>query len=1804
MRNILILLVFAIGFANPVKADSPIPERRVIYHNDVDFPGADLRTIFDTTQTACESACIAQESCHAFTFNSRAGACFLKSEMLSSETYGGAFSGRIVTVQGRALLAAEDRASEVPFLTARDLDRARRQAEELPRDYAVGDWQVETLLTRAAEAEGRANLPGAMRNMAAAVTLSDDAGDWMDYARLSLAIQTNNYTDRRKYRQQGLSAAINAYLRADNRRQQASILAVLADALEKGDRGRDMIDALRLAQAMAPRDDNARALEVALGKYGFRITDDEVQSDLASPRICATFSEDLSNTVDYAPFVQTDLSGLAVVAEGRRLCVEGLSHGTRARLTFRAGLPAASGEVTVKPVTLTSYVSDRAPSVVFPGRAYVLPPSPEAGLPINGVNAPEVDLTLYRVSDRNLVRSMQDRLLGRSLSPWEEESFAENTAQEIWSGTGELQVELNREVTTRLPMGAAIADQPPGVFVLVAKVPGQDTWDFPPATQWFVVSDTGLATMMGTDGLHVMARTLGSAAPIEGAEVELISRANEVLGLARTDANGYAQFSAGQVAGLGGAAPALVVARSGVDDIAFLSLTDPAFDLSDRGVEGHASPGAIDLFLTTDRGAYRAGEVIHATALARDGQAAGIDGLPITAILTRPDGVEYSRHLSQGAGAGGHVFAMPVGATAPRGTWRLELHADPEAPALAATTLLVEDFLPERIDFDLTLPEGLRMGDRPQLGVDARYLFGAPGGDLPIEGDVILRAARSLDAFPNYVFGPEEDRPTPARRSLGEAHTDANGLASLPVDLPQITAPGMPLELTVVTRVSEGSGRPVERRITRPVQAAGPVIGIRPLFDTDIPEGSVAPFQVVVLDEAQMPVAAPLRWTLNRVSTRYQWYNLDGRWRWDAVHSRTPVASGELTSGADPVGLETRVDWGRYELVVETTQGVPVRATAGFRAGWYGVADASSTPDMLQVALDRDAYAPGDTATLRVVPRSAGKGLVTVMSNRLIHMQAVEFTEGENTVSLPVTDDWGAGAYVTATLIQPLDGAKPRTPTRALGLAHAAVDPGARRLAVALDAPTQARPRGPVDVTVTVDTDGPAFVTLAAVDQGILNLTSFSDPDPSDHYFGQRRLGMGLRDLYGRLIDGSQGVMGRLRSGGDAMATQRMQAPPPTEELMAQFFGPIPVEDGKATVTLDLPEFNGSVRLMAVAWSAQGVGNAAGDMQVRDPVVMTASLPRFLQPGDSARLLLELVHAEGPAGDVQLSVDGRGVAVDASAVPERLTLTEGGKLALSLPVTATGAGLHQIDLVLHAPDGARLTKTLMLPVEALDPEVSRTSRFELAAGDTFTLDHNVFAGFVPGTGQATLASGPLGRINVPALMTRLDRYPYGCTEQTTSRALPLLYFGPVAEALGLTERRNVPDRISDAIARVLANQASSGSFGLWRPDGGDLWLDAYVSDFLTRARAEGHTVPDGAFRRALDNLRNRVNYASDFDEGGQAIAYALYVLAREGAAAMGDLRYYADVKGTAFATPLASAQLGAALAAYGDQTRADRLFAQAMRQVNATREAGQIWRDDYGTSLRDAAAVLALAVEAGSSAVDRDALVGRVARGDRYLSTQEATWSLLATNALIGDAANQGLTLNGAPLNGPLATVLDGSLAGAARIANTGDGSVTLTLTTTGVPEVPEPAGGRGYTIERRYFTMEGAPAEVADVTQGTRLVTVLTVTPHETGGGRLMVADPLPAGFEIDNPHLLRGGDIRALDWLDVIEDEVQNAEFRQDRFLAAVDWSGRSPFRLAYVVRAVTPGVFHHAAASVEDMYRPAFRAHGDSGQIRVVE
>lgn len=1804
--------------------DAPLPERRLSLQADTDLPGGDLGPIFDTTLQACVQACLGNDDCRALTYNQRSRACFPKGgDAGAPSAFAGAISGHVATASAETRLRAESRAAAAPFVSAQDREAARTQARLFPAMHpALGPGDAGA---QAAEAERAGDLAGAARIMASLAARDDRAEDWTNLARLTLYVSDQ---DDREASASIASMAINGYLRAGEDAVAARALSWLAMAWERLDRGRDALPALRLAAQLSPGDNAiAQALEESQARNGLRVTDTQVESEGRMPRFCAVMSRSLAEGTDYAQFLRLPGRDLTVEADGDRLCVAGLTHGQEVELTLRAGLPSADGETLARDVTLKGYVRDRAPSVRFPGRAYVLPASGDQRLAMVTVNAEMIDLRLLRISDRNLIRAMAEDMFAKPLDSWQADYFGDRMAREVWKGTAQVarpmgQETLNQELTTSLSIPAEAGPLEPGIYIVEAGIQNQDISDTGLATQWFVISDFGISTFSGADGLTVAVRSLADTAAKAGAEVALVSRSNEVLARAVTDDQGLAHFAPGLAMGRDGAAPALVTvtewqgegAERAPRDMAFLSLSDPEFDLSDRGVEGQPPAPPIDLFVTTDRGAYRVGETVNATVLARDADARALENLPLTAVILRPDGVEATRMPARDAGAGGSVVAWQIPGNAPRGTWRLELRAEADGPALATARMLVEDFLPERIDFTPRLPEGpARAGATLELSLDAHWLFGAPAANLPVEGQLRLSPTRSLSGFDGYVFGRHDDDSAPVTDSLPAGTTDAQGHYQAQIDLPEAAQLGpRPVEAEVVLDIREGAGRPVERSESRVVMPEAPVAGIRPLFEGDtVSENSEARFALVAVGPDLKPAAEPLRWVLNRIDTDYQWYSLGGQWNWEVITSRTRIAEGVAEPGEAPAEIAAPVEWGQYELVAEPASGQGGQSSAQFYAGWGAVANAGTeTPDRLQVVLDKPAYRSGETARVRVEAASDGLGLVSVLSNRLVSMQTMALKAGENQIDLPVTDDWGAGVYVTVSATRPLGEARPgdRQPVRALGLAHAAVDPGDRKLTASITAPAETRPRGTVPVTLKVEgaAGEPVHATVAAVDQGILNLTRFQPPDPSQHYFGQRRLGVALRDLYGRLILPTGAPDGALREGGDASLAGNAEAPPPTEKLMSWFSGPVTLDaDGTATIEVPVGDFNGELRVMAVAWSEKGVGQADASVLVRDPVVMTVTAPAFLAPNDSARLGLRLTHTSGPAGEMRLALSQVGGEGGLTYwVEPQVQLDEKAEAQVDIPVTATEAlGTANLRLVLTTPDGEELTKDIAVPVALNEADIQRQDRLVVEPGQSLAVPASLTQGLLPGA-EVTAALGPYARLDVAGALMRLARYPYGCTEQLASGAMPLIYLPGLAAAEGI-EGGDAAEQVDKAITQILTRQGSNGGFGLWSADSGDLWLEAYVTDFLSRARAAGHQVPETGFRMAIDNLRNRANYATEpgaaSAEENAALAYALAVLARERAATVGDLRYYADTAAGSFSTPMGAASLGAALASYGDQGRADRMFAQARNLLNLGAPEPHAFRADYGTRLRDATAVLALAAEARTQAVDATDLTSQIAeriaqaqQDGRSLSTQESVWTVLAAQSLFGAAPPA--TLNGVALTQPVA-----SLPADASIANTGEDALEVTLTATGKPSGPVAAGGKGYAIARRYYSLQGEALDPAQLPQGTRMVVVLEIAPQSEGGGRLVVADPLPAGWEIDNPNLLRAGDVSALDWLEG-ETAAEMTEFRADRFAAALTWTSAESFRLAYIVRAVTQGEFRHPAASVEDMYRPEFRAWSDGGTVTV--
>ena len=1802
------LLTFALALV-PLSPPASAQDVRTIERvDDADYFGFDLRTEKNVSLDECEASCIGDSSCRAFTFNPKVNWCFLKSDYDQLNSFPGAIAGRIVLQTAEPDIGAPP---ALTFVSEYLKSEARNQLDRLAIAPEQDGWGRDALIGSARAAFTSGNIDYAIVSMKGALSMdANDPALWLEMARMANTV-TNNYG----MANEGAMAAINGYLLTRGSATRAEALATLAKSLENSENWRPALSAYKASLELASNEEVEAAFEDLRSRQGFRVVNNTVDSDSASPRACVEFSEPLvKRGVDYTSFVTLDgKAPEALEAKNNQICVEGLEHGGRYRLALRAGLPSSVDENLEAPVELEVYVRDRSSSVRFTGDSFVLPSSARQGIPLVSVNAEGANLELYRIGDRNIAPLLAASQFLTQMDGYTAGRVKDEIGELVWQGSLDIATEQNREVVTSIPLQEALPTRKPGIYVLTAVSPTSVTenWDSR-ATQWFVISDIGLSTFAGTDGLHVFARSLASASPLANIELQLIAKNNEILATATTDAEGRARFDAGLVRGGAALAPAVIAARSGADDNVFLDMTRAGFDLSDRGVTGRPAPGPVDILAWTERGIYRPGETVHVAALARDTNADAISGLPLTFLFSRPDGVEFRRMAVTSETLGGYAVDLPILANAMRGTWTVAIHTDPKKSAIAQSTFLVDDFVPDRLDLKLSSEAKAISPEEPvTVSADGRYLYGAPAAGLTLEGEVVIRPTTGHPDFPRYSFGlADEEGIEDVRLPLeGLDVLDVDGLATIDVSLTDLPSTTRLLNADVALRLREGGGRAVERKLTMPVTPEGPVIGIKPEFEGDLAENSNAAFNLIALGPEDQRQALPAaRWKLVKLERNYQWYRDGSSWRYEPITTTKLMADGTIDIAADGTPLSVPVTWGSHRLEVEQGDAI---TSVDFDAGWFVAASSTETPDALEIGLDKASYQVGDTAKLRISPRFAGQVIVTSGTDALVSTQVAEVPATGTEIEIPVSADFGAGVYVSATLFRPGDAEESRMPARAIGIAWLTVDPGADKLAVKLSPPERTLPRQPLEIPIEVagaGIDEEAYVMVAAVDVGILNLTRYETPDPETHYFGQRRLGLELRDLYGRLIDGSLGATGRLRTGGDG-GQVALQGNPPREKLVAFFSGPVKLDrDGKATVSFDIPQFNGTARVMAWAWSKTGVGHSETDVIIRDPVVVTASLPKFLAPNDESSLRLDIAATDAPSGTYTLAVTGNDPVSIGGGESQQIELTSGETTTVTLPLTAAAPGEGAIDIALSGADGIAVSQALDLPVRPSTLPITERQVIALAPGKSLTVDGDLLADSLLQGASVSLNVARADGLDIPGLLMALDRYPYGCAEQTTSRALPLLYFDELARLSGLPEDEAINKRVQDGILRVLAYQSSSGSFGLWAPGSESLWLDAYVTDFLTRAREQKYDVPEEALVQALQNLQNRIAYDNDIRTRGNEIAYALYVLSRSRKASLSDLRYYADTMLPDFPTPLSKAHLAAALSLYGDSERASAVFLDAAGMSEQARLTPVSFsRSDYGSTLRDAAGVLALAAESRPVPPVVPILAKVVAdewKSKQTLSTQEQTWMLLAARALQQDDKGLTLEVNGAKKMGAYAATIPGDalLQAPLTLTNTGLDPVSAAITTVAAPVLPPAAGGEGFEITKTYYSLTGEEANITEVIQNERYVVVLEVTEGDDWPAQLLVSDLLPAGFEIDNPSLVVSAALANFDWIG--QTETAHLEFRSDRFVAAISRGEgeNGTMTLAYVVRAVTPGTYDLPAASVEDMYRPQLSARTAAGAMTV--
>lgn len=1569
---------------------------------------------------------------------------------------------------------------------------------------------------------------------------------------------------------------------------------------ESGDLQKRLSDLTRTALALKKRSEQVEITSVEADVKG------------STPSLCVTFSDALlpPSAVDYEQYVRTAPSWKTVFSvSGSTLCLRGASWGSSYRVEVLPGMKTKKHVVkTLQKAAIQ--VAGRTPQLWFNRKNYVLPKTPgtKGAAVLYSVNVDSAELAVYRIHERSLQGDFLNNHFGENLRSWWEKRLGENFGSLVWKGDVDLagdtsKVELN---AVRLPPG--ITDVP-GVYIMIASRKGKDDrYDSSlRGTQWLVVSDIGLTSYTGEGGLTISARSLASARPLAGEKITLYARNNAPLATVATDAFGIARFAPGLLRGKGGDRPSLVTAGTGGSHgFSFLQLSTPAFDLSDRGVSGRLPSGPIDGWSYTDRGIYRPGETVHSVTLLRDRQGRALESsLPLTLKLSGPDDNTLVERVVRPDASGAWVQPLKLSRGARSGTWKVRLYADEKNIPVASTSFEVKSFVPPRLEVKLAILSPLLEGVPGEVKLQADYLFGAPGSGLAVNAEMRLSVAHyPFENYKDFFFG---DSFKPTRVSFKEMTTDDKGGLLIPVQT-DITA-SQPLQGEITASITDVDGRRTSARGTVPVLVAPMYAGVRPATTGNVQKNSQTAFTVQLLDAKGLPLQKKgCVWRLVRENRDWQWYRKNGSWRWEELVDDVELDGGELLPDtAGQVQLQNHVEegWHRLELFDEKyTLLTSYRFYAGHRTEGNG-----RGPDRVELSLDKDTFLPGTTAELKISSPWKGEASLVLAGEEVRSVRNFKMESLQRSISIPVEKEWGAGTWAIVTVYRP-GSASEKGAARAVGVVWLGVDTADRTLAMTIHAPQVVRPRQVLEVPVDVrGAAGKVFLTLAAVDEGVLQLTNFTSPDPRSWFFGRRRLAVDIRDFYGQLISASGGREAQLHQGAGSGAGRR-GAPESNIKVVSLFSGVVEVgPDGRAVVPLDLPDYNGRLRLMVVGWSADKLGAAAMAMQVADPVVLSASLPRFLARDDHSFVTVLVQNVTGKEGTYHVTARTEGAVRLDGTGEESFFLKKGERRVVLLGLTAGSIGRGEVECSVRGPGNYEVTSRRPIFVRGAELPVLNRRYLRLAPGRAFTVPMESLNKFYPEGASLAVDINSQAAIDVKGLLDQLDRYPYGCLEQLTSRALPLLYLKELTAFSG-GEYADLHSRVARAIDKILEMQRFDGSFALWNNHGStEYWLSCYVMDFLTRARSKGYTVPDFFFNRGLSWLESEVQNGF-LQENAGFFTFAQLVLAENGRGQTENLRYLYDN----FHTKLSGshlAQLGAALSLVGELKRSSLAFTEAVEKitsplsVHSTEVAGSI-DDHYGSHLRDLSGVIWLTGEFGNGKIPSGELWAELVQarqGRRWLSTQEQAAMVMAATTLHEESAFL-ITVDGQLQAGKTLrlTRTTAEMQAPLTIKNMGKGDVWLTFSEQGTPVEPSGSSDSGLRVSRHWYSLDGTALDPRNMKQGEMVVVMLEVQEHVQVSGQALLINLLPAGLEYD--RVIEPGDEELPLFGEQLNRSLLYSDGMDDRFITAWETQNNSssPFRTAHLLRVVTPGEYTIPAVEAEMMYAPEKRGRGSDGHLSI--
>ncbi len=1336
-------------------------------------------------------------------------------------------------------------------------------------------------------------------------------------------------------------------------------------------------------------------------------------------------------------------------------------------------------------------------------------------------------------------------------------------------------------------------------------------------SRFISLSDIGVIAKEGKEKMLVFANSIKTASSLSGVNVTVYGANNQVLGIGTTNSEGVAEVAYARKE-FSGFKPAMVIAKT-AGDFNYLPFHSTRVNTSRFEVGGKSyNASGMDAFIYAERDIYRPGEKINANVLLRTSDWKTPSEIPVKFKFVMPNGKELKSFRKMLNEQGSAEVSVDLPQSVITGSYQLELYSGNDV-LMSTKTFSVEEFVPDRMKVSAQLGKPfLTTGDSTTLRINAVNFFGPPAANRNYEAEIQFKQTYFSPAkYDRYTFSLTNQQ-TFFDKVLRDGKTDADGNATEGIGVPAMYKNRGVLAANIYTTVFDETGRPVSKLTTADVFTQPVFYGLGYDGYDYYPLNQSIQFPLVALNKDEKLVNAQAKIRVIKHEYRTVLSKSGDYFRYDSQKEDIVVKEDVVTVS----GESSKYNFiprkpGDYEIRMYAPGAETYVSRSFYSYGSWGGDNSSfevNTEGQIDIELDKKEYATGEKAKILFKTPFSGRMLVTLETDKVISYEYINVDKRSASMELTLNDAHLPNVYVTATLIKPHTmGDIPLTVAH--GFQSLKVDAKNRKIDVQITSAKTTRSRTHQKVRVKAAPN--SYVTLAAVDNGVLQVSNMKSPDPYTYFYQRKALGVDAFDLYPLLFPE---LRARLSStGGDGSEMEKRNNPIPNKRIkIVSYWSGVQKANGSGEVNFefDIPQFSGEIRLMAVAYKDECFGASETNITVADPVVISTGLPRFLSPGDTITVPVTLSNTTKNATSAKVHLKVSGPLLVVGAADQQTNLTANAENRAIFKVVAQqriDSGTIRVEVSALGEQFFDETQITVRPPSTLQKE-SGSGSIAAGAAQTITIPVNRF---MQGSTDYKLIVSKSPALELGDQLNWLVQYPYGCTEQTVSSAFPQLYFSDLADAMKKNRSSSATSvaNINEAIRKIKMRQLYNGSVTLWDGEGtASWWTTIYAAHFLVEARKAGYDVDNSLVETMLGYLITRLKtketiayyYNRTFNKkiAPKEVAYSLYVLSLANRTQVSVMNYY---KANQQMLALDSKYLlAAAFALSGDKKSFTSMLPSSFSgEISMPQTGGSFYSD-----VRDEAIALNVLIDADPGNAQIPLMAKHVAallKQRQWLNTQERSFGFLALGKLARAAAKSNITAD-IKVKGKTVGKLNGTdlklgtkeLGGnTIEIVTKGSGRLYYYWVAEGVSATGAYKEEDSYIkVRRQFYDRFGNPVTGNSFKQNDLVIVKVTIEKSfATTVENIVITDLLPAGFEIENP---RTKEIPGMDW---IKDGLSPIalDVRDDRIHLFVDLnSGKQSYY--YAVRAVSPGVYRMGPVSADAMYNGEYHSYHGAGVIRV--